>query len=520
MFGAFVTPDARDPHRTVALATTADTLGLDVLGVQDHPYQPGFFDTWTFLSTVASKTRRLILFPDVISVPLRQPAVLARSAATLDVLSDGRVEMGLGVGAFPDGIAAMGGPSRTPGESIEALEEAIAVMRALWTPGGPVHLDGRHYTLDGARPGPPPVHDIGIWLGSYKPRMLALTGRVADGWIPSSMYASPDETRAMGDLIDKAASDAGRDPADIRRWYNVAGSFAAGSSAGRRGEFLQGPPKLWVEQLTELALTQGMSAFILAPGQAAESDLRRFAEEVAPAVREAVDAARGVNGDADAARGVNGDADAARGVNGDADAAARDDQRDLAPAERTTGAVIDLDEATRPRAPKHPDARATAAGRAGAEALVYHHDNLRSELEQIRGVIEQVAAGHTNPAAARSLINRMSMRQNYWSLGAFCASYCRVVTLHHTIEDQHMFVALRDGDVDLGPVLDRLGEEHEVIAAVLTRLDQALVAMVADPDQLDAVRAELDTLSRMLLSHLDYEEEELLGPIARLGIVV
>jgi hemerythrin-like domain-containing protein len=179
-----------------------------------------------------------------------------------------------------------------------------------------------------------------------------------------------------------------------------------------------------------------------------------------------------------------------------------------------------LDEATRPRAPRHPDAATTATGRAGADALVHHHDNLRAELEQIRGVIGQVASGQTDAAAARSLINQMSMRQNYWSLGAFCASYCRVVTIHHTIEDQHMFVALRGRDADLGPVLDRLGEEHEVIADLMTRLDQALVIMVTDPDQLPTVRAELEHLAEALLSHLAYEEDQLLEPIARLGIAI
>ena len=80
------------------------------------------------------------------------------------------------------------------------------------------------------------------------------------------------------------------------------------------------------------------------------------------------------------------------------------------------------------------------------------------------------------------------MRQNYWTLGAFCASYCRVVSVHHTIEDERMFVELRGGDADLGPVLDRLSEEHEEIAGVLTRLDRALVAMITDTDQLPAVR--------------------------------
>ncbi|PRX98666.1 LLM class flavin-dependent oxidoreductase [Allonocardiopsis opalescens] len=489
LFGAFVAPDARQPKRTVELARFADAAGLDILGVQDHPYQPNFLDTWTLLSTLAGQTERIVLFPDVVNLPLRPPAVLARAAASLDVLSGGRVELGLGAGAFPDGVAAMGGPARGPGESIEALEEAIGVIRSLWTPGEPVRMHGRHYTLDGARPGPVPAHPVGIWVGSYKRRMLRLTGRLADGWIPSSMYAAPEVLPGMAAIIDAAAEEAGRDPADIRRWYNVAGGFT-----GRSGGFLQGPPALWVEQLAELALEQGVSGFILGPGAAAESDLRRFAEEVAPAVRAAVAAERGTPVEP------------------------ADVQADLAPAERTAGHPPVLDPATRPRAPRRADAPASAAGRANAQHLVQIHDHLRSELEQIRGVVEQLAAGHADPASARSLINRMTMRQNYWSVGAFCASYCRMLTLHHTIEDEQMFTGLRVRDAELGPVLDRLSEEHEVIADILVRLDAALVGMVADPDSLDTVRRETETLAEQLLSHLDYEEEELLEPIARLGL--
>jgi hemerythrin-like domain-containing protein len=150
--------------------------------------------------------------------------------------------------------------------------------------------------------------------------------------------------------------------------------------------------------------------------------------------------------------------------------------------------------------------------------LVNVHAHLRSELEQIREVVAEVAAGHSTAALARSLINEMSMRQNYWSLGAFCATYCRVLTIHHAIEDSNLFVDLRSRDESLGPVIERLSEEHEVVAAVITRLDAALVAMVEDPQNLGAVQDELDRLTDVLLSHLDYEEAELLGPIARLGI--
>ena len=177
-----------------------------------------------------------------------------------------------------------------------------------------------------------------------------------------------------------------------------------------------------------------------------------------------------------------------------------------------------LDEATRPRAPRHPDAERTASGAASAQMLVNVHAHLRSELAQIRGVIAEVAEGRSTAEVARSLINDMSMRQNYWSLGAFCATFCRVVTMHHSIEDAHLFTSLKLRDAELGPVIDRLAEEHEVVAEVLTRIDLALVAMVTDPEGLSAVKAEVDLLADVLLSHLDYEEEELLAPITRLGI--
>jgi hemerythrin-like domain-containing protein len=129
-----------------------------------------------------------------------------------------------------------------------------------------------------------------------------------------------------------------------------------------------------------------------------------------------------------------------------------------------------------------------------------------------------VAAGQSSAAVARSLINQMSMRQNYWSLGAFCATYCRVLTIHHAIEDSNLFVDLRSRDESLGPVIERLSEEHEVVAAVLSGLDAALVAMVENAENLSAVQDQVDRLTEVLLSHLDYEEAELLGPIARLGI--
>jgi alkanesulfonate monooxygenase SsuD/methylene tetrahydromethanopterin reductase-like flavin-dependent oxidoreductase (luciferase family) len=113
-FGYFLIPNAGDP--LLATAQEVERRGLDYVAVQDHPYQRRFVDAWTLLSTIAGATSRVGLFPDVANLPLRPPAVLAKSAASLDVLSGGRVELGLGAGAFWDAIEAFGGPRREPGE--------------------------------------------------------------------------------------------------------------------------------------------------------------------------------------------------------------------------------------------------------------------------------------------------------------------------------------------------------------------------------------------------------------------
>src|ERR1700733_10150723 len=134
-FGIFVTPQADAGAHVIELARRADTAGLDWVSVQDHPYQPAFLDAWTLPPAFPPATAPIGVFPNVATLPLRPPAMLARAAASLDILSGGRVELGLGTGAFWDAIAAMGGPRRTAGESVDALREAIAVIRALWTPG-------------------------------------------------------------------------------------------------------------------------------------------------------------------------------------------------------------------------------------------------------------------------------------------------------------------------------------------------------------------------------------------------
>ncbi|MFF0281027.1 LLM class flavin-dependent oxidoreductase [Rhodococcus aetherivorans] len=287
LFGSFLTPAAENPAAVVDLAVASERAGLDLVTFQDHPYQARFLDAWTLLTWVAARTTRVLVAPNVANLPLRGPAILARSAASLDRLSGGRVELGLGAGAYWDAIAANGGPHRTTGEAVDALEEAITVIRELWADRrGGARVDGTHYRLAGAKRGPAPAHAIGIWLGAYGPRMLALTGRAADGWLPSAFAASPDRLAEMSRRVDEAAVDAGRDPREIRRLYNISGRFDGGADGG----FLAGPPTVWAEQLAELTLRHGISGFVL--GTDARTDIERFAQEVAPRVRELVSAAR------------------------------------------------------------------------------------------------------------------------------------------------------------------------------------------------------------------------------------
>ena len=219
-FGIFPSPDAAAAERTLELAQLAEVSGLDLVSVQDHPYQARHLDTWTLLSVIAARTTAIRVSPNVANLPLRPPVVLARSAATLDLLSGGRVELGLGAGAFWDAIAAAGGPRRTPKEAVDALVEAIGIIREVWGTGT-VRADGEHYQVNGLHAGPQPAHDIPIWIGSYKPRMLRVTADLADAWIPSMGYADPPALAEMNAAHRRRgrgqrARTAG-DPADVQR---------------------------------------------------------------------------------------------------------------------------------------------------------------------------------------------------------------------------------------------------------------------------------------------------------------
>jgi hemerythrin-like domain-containing protein len=184
--------------------------------------------------------------------------------------------------------------------------------------------------------------------------------------------------------------------------------------------------------------------------------------------------------------------------------------------ERLTTARL-WDESARPAGPEPPpDAAYSAHGRAAASHLIEIHDHLRSELSQIRDLIGQVKDA-ASAAQARSAINQMTLRQNSWTLGAYCASYCRIVTGHHTLEDQAVFPHLRAAEPGLVPVLDRLADEHKTIHQVLEDVDAALVEHLRSTEGFDGLQEAADILSDALLSHLAYEEAQLVEPLARHG---
>ncbi len=281
-FGYFLIPEAAAHEAVLQAARQVEAMGLDLIGIQDHPYQRRFLDTWTLLTTIAAQTTRVRIFPDVANLPLRPPAMLAKAAASLDLLSGGRFELGIGAGGFWDAIKAMGGPVRAPQDAVEALEEAITVIRLMWSQERSLKYEGRFYTLRGVHSGPAPAHPIGIWVGAYGPRMLSLTGRVADGWIPSLGYIQLDQLKGMNQRIDDAAASARRDPAKIQRLLNISGSIIEGGSAG----LLNGPVNQWVEELTALTLEYGMDSYLY--GGAPDRQLQQFAQEIVPQVRENV----------------------------------------------------------------------------------------------------------------------------------------------------------------------------------------------------------------------------------------
>ncbi len=288
LFGISVTPYAESYPRIVEQVLAAERLGLDIVGIQDHPYQRRFLDTFALIGDLLARTTRLRFFPDVASLPMRPPPMLAKAAASLDVMSGGRFELGIGSGAFWDAVAGMGGTRRERGERLPALEEALHIIRGALDVGaqrGVVRGSGPYHPVPGYPPGPPPAHRVEIWVGAMSGGAMDLIGRLADGWVPGSGATRVAEFPALIARMEDAAAALGRNPRLIRRVLNLSGTITGGGSSS--SGVLDGPPSQWIDTLAGWSRDLGIDGFVFWPGDDDTAQIERFATEVVPAVRAA-----------------------------------------------------------------------------------------------------------------------------------------------------------------------------------------------------------------------------------------
>jgi alkanesulfonate monooxygenase SsuD/methylene tetrahydromethanopterin reductase-like flavin-dependent oxidoreductase (luciferase family) len=298
LFGVFITPQHTDIERLREHVQTAEAGGFDYVSIQDHPYSPAFLDAFALIGTLIGQTSRLRFMPNVANLPLRPPAMLAKTSAALDLLSGGRFELGLGGGRLWPQITGLGGPSRSPGEVVASVDEAITVLRALWTPGRATTFQGRHYSLSDAQNGPAPAHDIGIWLGAAGPRMLNLLGRKADGWI-APLSTGYDTKPAAQDRIDAAAQAAGRKPTDIRRVLQPVGAVTDRAHTTERprvgpgSQPIRTTPDGWARIIADFVDQERFDTINFVPETESVEQISRFAAEVIPAARAATSRSTG-----------------------------------------------------------------------------------------------------------------------------------------------------------------------------------------------------------------------------------
>jgi len=269
----------------VAYAQRADAAGFDLFTMSDHlQYAKPTCDPWTALTWVAAQTERIAVGSNALCVPYREPAVLAKMAATLDRFSGGRLRLGLCVGKYDAEFESFGLAVRPDAAKMTALQEAVEIIQALWSAGpGPVTYQGEVFGVKDAFIDPRPERPIPLWIGTYGPRGLALTGRRADGWLGSLPTVEFDAALDKLRLVQDAARAAGRDPAELTYACLVVVSFDAGASPTTR--FIAGPDEAIAAQLVQI-VRAGFTLPIVSLRQPDQCE--RFASEIIPRVRAAL----------------------------------------------------------------------------------------------------------------------------------------------------------------------------------------------------------------------------------------
>jgi alkanesulfonate monooxygenase SsuD/methylene tetrahydromethanopterin reductase-like flavin-dependent oxidoreductase (luciferase family) len=283
LFGLNVSPSAAPGTNPVADARRAEELGFDFVSVNDHLHGTSpRHETWTLLTWIAASTSRIGVLPRVLGLPYRHPPVVAKMAETLDRLSGGRLILGLGGGASDAEFRAFGLDVPSPRDKVDGLEEAVGIIRGMWSEPS-FTFEGRRYHTDGAELEPKPARRIPIWLGTLGPRALEVTGRVADGWIPSYDDAPPERARALRERILSSARRSGRGPDEITCAYNMV--VRVDERAEPDPGVVSGSAHEVAERLRSFAGI-GFSAFnFILSGEGQDEQAERLAREVFPRAR-------------------------------------------------------------------------------------------------------------------------------------------------------------------------------------------------------------------------------------------
>lgn len=285
LFGLDVSTSAAPGADPVAEAVLAEASGFDFVSASDHPSGDiPSYETWTMLTWLAAKTHRVRILTRVLGVPYRPPAMVAKMAETLHRLSDHRLILGLGGGGSDAEFRAFG--LRVPAsgrEKIDGLEEAVHIIRGLWSEPR-LTFTGQLYHTDAAPLEPKPDQPIPIWLGTFGARGLAMTGRVADGWIPTLGFVPAERFPAMRDQVLAGARAAGREPEELTCALNVE-VLVADRPPADASAAIAGPPAAVAEQLAKY-LSLGFTAVNVKPsGPDRAGQVERLAQEVIPALR-------------------------------------------------------------------------------------------------------------------------------------------------------------------------------------------------------------------------------------------
>jgi probable F420-dependent oxidoreductase len=280
-----------DVQQIVRLAVRAEELGLDSVWASDHVFNVSYvferignrpyYDPLTILTYVAARTERIRLGTSVLVLPYHQPMRLAKTAATLDVMSGGRLVLGVGVGVIEQELNAMGSPYAERGA---ITDETIAILKRLWTEDEPSH-QGKRYQFSGMKFSPKPLQKphIPLLIGGVSRAAMRRAARLGNGWHPTAM--PPDTLRAAMDALAEEAQAAGRSAADIPV------SISLPVQGGRAGRYSLGTePTEMVEKLQAFHRV-GVDTVVISPStgdaQAMAHSLEVLAQEVIPAVQSA-----------------------------------------------------------------------------------------------------------------------------------------------------------------------------------------------------------------------------------------